>query len=323
VFKKAFTALRILRESPHPWQALRSRWRYNLLVRRLAWAPMGWFTYRSRQKVTFLVDAQDPATFFIYADGHPDTAELNTLSSWLESGDACLDLGANIGFFTAVLANRVGPMGLVVAVEAAPATFGSLCRAVDRLGLTQVRPVNACAGDRPGTIDFHAATNPHDSPLQSVHDDEARPGAFHSVTVPLMRPETMAASLAPAHAIALVKMDVEGSELAALAGCAGLVESENPPLFDIEINPSALARGGARPTDILRLFPSSHYELLFISYAHGPHPWPRNRLLVLTTCTGVGLPDLGNLIAVPRIGRFAQRRVRLGSAVPIAFPLSA
>lgn len=311
---KINTAWRILRDSPDPWPHLRLRWRYHRLYRRLARSPEGWFAYRTWPQTRFLADAADPATHFIYTDGHPDTSELTTLAAWLSPGDACLDLGANIGFFTAVFAGRVGPTGQVVSVEAAPDTFSNLRRTLQRLQLAQAHPVHACVGSQPGTALFHTAINPNDSPLQGVRADADRPGDFRAVNVPMERADDIAARVAAGRPIALVKMDVEGSEISALDGCSTLLGSPNPPLFDVEINPAALARSGHHVGQALAYFPSDRFDLAFINYAHGAHPWPRNRLLRLPNRSGAGFPDLGNLIAIPRIGTFAARASRVPAA---------
>jgi FkbM family methyltransferase len=311
---KALTILRILRDSPAPWRILRQRWRYNLLFMRLAVGRKGWFAYRAWQETPFLTCADDPATFFIYTDGHPDTAELSTLANWLLPGDLCLDLGANIGFFSAVMAERVGPTGQVIAVEGASTTFENLRLTISRLGLDHVKPVHACVGSRAGTSTFYIARNPNDSSLQGVHADPSRPDDFQTVTVPMERADAITASIAPDQPVALVKMDVEGSELAALEGCAGLLQAHDPPLFDVEINPGALTRNGGSVERLLAFFPPDKFDLHFISYSHGEHAWPRNRMIRLPDREGLGFPNLGNLIAVPRLGCFAARKAGLSAS---------
>jgi len=318
MLNKVITALRILRDSPAPWSALRLRWRYNTMIMRLAVAKRGWFTYHAWPQTAFLVSADDSATFFIYTCGHPDTAELSALSTWIESGDVCLDLGANIGFFTAVMARRVGPEGRVVTVEGAPKTFENLLLTIKRLGLGNVRPVHACVGSHSGTSTFYIALNPDDSALQGVQADTSRPDDFQAVTVPMQRADVLVMATAPNRPVALVKMDIEGSELAALEGCHDLIQAHDPPLFDVEINPEALARNGGSVARLLAFFPPDRFDLYFISYSHGEHVWPRNRMIWLPDRTGLGFPNLGNLIAVPRIGRFATRKARLMASAAIA-----
>jgi FkbM family methyltransferase len=71
------------------------------------------------------------------------------LSAWIESrlspGDVFIDVGANIGYFTLLAANRVGPSGAVVAVEAMPAIFQHLASHVAANGLSNTRLINEAA----------------------------------------------------------------------------------------------------------------------------------------------------------------------------------
>jgi hypothetical protein len=74
---------------------------------------------------------------------------------WLSPGDACFDLGANIGFMTASFAARVGSKGLVVSVEPSPATHGFLRQAMHLLGHRNIRFEPVCVADHSGSVAFY------------------------------------------------------------------------------------------------------------------------------------------------------------------------
>lgn len=71
------------------------------------------------------------------------------LSSWIESrlspGDAFIDVGANIGYFTLLASRQVGASGKVVAIEPMPAIFEHLAAHVAANGLPNTRLVNEAA----------------------------------------------------------------------------------------------------------------------------------------------------------------------------------
>lgn len=71
------------------------------------------------------------------------------LSAWIASrlkhGDAFVDVGANVGYFTLLAARCVGPEGKVVAIEAMPSIFEHLAKHVRDNGLTNTRVVNKAA----------------------------------------------------------------------------------------------------------------------------------------------------------------------------------
>jgi len=63
------------------------------------------------------------------------------LGDTIRRGDCCMDLGANIGLLTVVMAELAGPEGTVIAVEPNAASLENLERTVAGCGLRQVRAV--------------------------------------------------------------------------------------------------------------------------------------------------------------------------------------
>lgn len=69
----------------------------------------------------------------------------------LRPGMRCLDLGANVGYFTLLMADAVGPSGRVAAVEANPRLADLLGRTVDVNGFgDRVTVTQRAASDRSG-----------------------------------------------------------------------------------------------------------------------------------------------------------------------------
>ncbi|MBM0108624.1 FkbM family methyltransferase [Steroidobacter sp. S1-65] len=71
------------------------------------------------------------------------------LTAWIESrlkrGDAFIDVGANVGYFTLLASRCVGTDGNVVAIEAMPAICEHLARHVRDNGISNTRVVNKAA----------------------------------------------------------------------------------------------------------------------------------------------------------------------------------
>ena len=65
----------------------------------------------------------------------------------MKPGDTVLDIGANIGHYTARLSNLVGANGRVIAFEPIPETFELLACNVARLAIQNVTLINAAACD--------------------------------------------------------------------------------------------------------------------------------------------------------------------------------
>ncbi len=136
-------------------------------------------------------------------------------------GAVVYDLGANAGFFTLLAARLAGPTGKVYAFEPLPANLEILRRHVALNRCANVTVVPAAVSDRDGRARFEGAG----STARLAGDTAA--GAIDVATV---RIDSLIArgELAPA---TLVKLDVEGGELAALQGMAGLLRDARPPLL--------------------------------------------------------------------------------------------
>jgi len=136
------------------------------------------------------------------------------VAAMLRPGDLALDLGANMGVVTDILA-RTGAD--VVAFEPDPWAFGKLTeRFADTPNITLV---NAAVGVGSGTVRLMRATNfdanPHGASVKSTILDGGRQiDAANAVDVPLIDfPAYLSDRLKDRAEIAFVKMDIEGAEL--------------------------------------------------------------------------------------------------------------
>jgi FkbM family methyltransferase len=135
------------------------------------------------------------------------------LRAHLKPGDVFVDVGANVGYFSLLAAKLVGPTGKVVAVEAAPATYDALQAALALNGVTNARAINEAAFDSVSRLAIY-----------TVDDEENAGGAsvVKAVGPPIAEvPARPLADMLTDDEIArlrLVKIDVEGAEVAAVAG---------------------------------------------------------------------------------------------------------
>ena len=154
-----------------------------------------------------------------------DEPEFKRLGEFVQAGDWVLDVGANIGHYTLRLSQLVGATGRVLALEPIPRTFSHLARLVVRAGLINVTLINAAASDRFGVVRMEVPKN--ERGLRSYYQarigtgDEGRP----VLALPLGTLHT-----APRR-ISLIKVDVEGHEMPALAGMREVIASSRPVLI--------------------------------------------------------------------------------------------
>lgn len=140
----------------------------------------------------------------------------------------CLDVGANIGAITLPMAH-LARSGHVYAFEASPTAWELLKRNIAGNQLTNVTPVNTAITARSGdTADIFWS----DQALGCAHMADRE--GFRTGTQE--RVPTLALDDYGLPRVDFIKMDVEGGEVEALAGCRRLLEKDRPSMI-IEYNP--------------------------------------------------------------------------------------
>jgi len=135
----------------------------------------------------------------------------------VRAGDVCVDVGANVGYFSLLLAQQVGANGQVLAVEAAPGNVRKLERNLHANGWAErVRVVHAACSDFSGPCTFyvHARNDMHCrlSPPSPRELDAWLMGRQHWRPVQVQA-QTLAQTLgALAPQVSFIKLDIEGAE---------------------------------------------------------------------------------------------------------------
>ena len=136
----------------------------------------------------------------------------------LRPGDATVDLGARHGWFTGIMAARVGAAGVVYAFE--PDTVAAVTqRLIDENGFSQVELIRKAASDANGEMSFDNVTA------------SLAPGGARRVPVVRLDDE-LARRRQP---LAFFKVDIEGAEHRALKGAEQIIRNDRP-LMLIELN---------------------------------------------------------------------------------------
>lgn len=162
---------------------------------------------------------------------------INAMKRFLKPGDTFIDVGANIGYLSAIAAGLVSTIGQVHAFEPVPQYFDKL----DRLARTNPEyPIfaNALAlGSESGTSAVYVTYEPGQNTLVPSYKPNAE--ISQTLQVPLMRLDSYIAARKISR-IALIKIDVEGYEFPVLKGLQRYFETsaDRPPII-CEIAPRA------------------------------------------------------------------------------------
>lgn len=173
---------------------------------------------------------------------------------YLRPGDAFVDVGANIGFYS-LLASSVNGRAPVVAFEPHPLGAERLRENAAINGFDNVRVVQAAAGEAAGS----AALTADLADQNRIQTQPALGGASVAVSVVTLDATLADAAIDPA-AVAVVKVDTEGFELNVLAGASGLLDAQPGPVWIVELAGFG-ERYGSDDSAVLKLFHDRGYSV--------------------------------------------------------------
>jgi FkbM family methyltransferase len=175
-----------------------------------------------------------------------------------------IDIGANIGDWTAEVRRATGNGASVVCVEADAGNAAALRARFD--GQTGVRVIEAAATDRPGTVTFVKGEGAG-SGVGYVDRETERAGSLAvrspldaRVRVRALTLEAIVAELGDPE-IDLVKCDVEGEEMAVLAGADRLFARSRIGIMQVEYN-ATWQRAGRSLRELFAFADGHGYRLL-------------------------------------------------------------
>jgi FkbM family methyltransferase len=153
-----------------------------------------------------------------------DEREFFRLHGWLRMGDWVLDVGANVGQYSARFSEIVGANGRVIAFEPVPETFELLAANAARFPLQNLTLLNIAASE---TTNVRGMILPKfGTGLDNYY--QARLTEERADLTVLCLPID---SLNIPESVALAKIDVEGHELSALKGMERLINRDHPILI--------------------------------------------------------------------------------------------
>ena len=185
-------------------------WRPRQILRRLSFKPCQNATLPLPWNCTIDACSAETIGHSIATQGVYDLSVTETIVRLTDSGETSLDIGANIGYMSLVLAMSAGPAGRVLSFEPNPDVLPRLRINVDRwksLGIApiEVRTIALSDRDGQGHLGFPSGYT-ENSGLASLETSGGVP-------VSLSRLDSLGISRA-----GLMKVDVEGHEMAVFSG---------------------------------------------------------------------------------------------------------
>lgn len=200
----------------------------------------------------------------LWLDRRNRDADLDLIRSLLRPGDTMIDVGANIGFTAIEGAHAVGPSGTVHAIEPHPVIHHCLQEnlALNRLAPPQVQIHAVAVADVASTAGGLRLTDDRRDDMNFLIPAEAARGAppSSSSLAGIAVPATTLDQLFPdLPRCDLLKVDVEGAELAVLRGGTSLLARTRQVL--VEAGDPNSSRFGVRSEGLLAHLESAGFTV--------------------------------------------------------------
>jgi FkbM family methyltransferase len=207
----------------------------------------------------FVIETDDAEGFGLRGGAPFEPEVLLALRQCIQPGSVVLDIGANVGYFTAHMSKLAGSSGLVHAFEPEPRNFSLLSSNVAANNLQNVVLHHMALGDREDTGMLHISD--FSGGMHRLYPSNCCGDA--TIEVPIRRLDSM---FSPGQ-ISVIKIDVEGFEPFVLSGAQNLLEGQDVKIIS-EYCPPAMLEAGASLVKFLEQLTQWGFQAYEPSGAH-------------------------------------------------------
>lgn len=187
------------------------------------------------------LDKHDTLLLSIYPNFEP--YETRLVKKFVKKGMITVDAGANIGYYTLLMARLVGKKGMVHAFEPERENFDLLKRNVELNNYTNTRLNKVALSNKKGFIKlFLSPASPQDHRIFKTGDSKK----FKKV-----KTITLDEYFKRSRRVDFIKMDIQGAEFLALKGARKTLSSNKELKMVLEFWPDAIRQAGGSPEELL------------------------------------------------------------------------
>jgi len=190
---------------------------------------------------TLYLDRSDSLNLSIHGIFEPHETEL--VARLVKKGDVVIDIGANIGYYTLLLAQCVGETGRVYAFEPHPANAALLRRTIAESGYQNVVVEEKAVSINSGPITLYESAD--GSVDHRIVESDGKALCIQAVSLDDY--------FAAGEIVNFIKMDIQGAEGWAIKGMAKLLARSPEVALLSEFEPWGLAQSGIGPRGYLDL----------------------------------------------------------------------
>jgi len=178
----------------------------------------------------------------------------------VKKGDIVLDVGANIGYYTLILAKLVDEQGKVFAFEPEPNNFHVLKKNVRANGYNNVKLERVVVSNKKSKTKLYVSK-------ENVGEHRIYKSSTVSndyINVEMIRLDDYFVNHNLMDKISFVKMDVEGSELGVLEGMKEILARNKKIKILIEFDPRQIIDYGGKPKDIFDILEKENFDFSYV-----------------------------------------------------------
>jgi FkbM family methyltransferase len=198
--------------------------------------------------------SRDGPQGLLYLLGEHNISEAQLVKSLLRPGMRVADVGANIGYYTLMIAQVVGQNGHIFAIEPSPENLPELRTNIEANGISAtVLPV--AVGNRRAMVGFLTGINGGIAEVQKQASYRVQQQTLDD--------------LIPPDGVDFLKLDIEGCEHAALMGADRVLQSR--PILFAEIHPRELRTQGSSCKAVISLLTARYQDVALYEASRPRH----------------------------------------------------
>lgn len=187
----------------------------------------------------------------------PEPEVVDLIKRVVRPGDIVIDGGANVGFFSMIMAALVGDMGRVISFEPSPPNIERFQLNRDLNRFNNVALYTDALWQEVATLDFWPNRDSGQSALWSCVD------SLDKIQVRALPLDALAGAVLSA-GVRFMKLDVEGAEERVLRGAAELLGRGYPTYIVVELQPLALAQLDSHQDGMRALMRQHDYQMFLL-----------------------------------------------------------
>lgn len=193
---------------------------------------------------------------YLWKAGILEGFEAKLMRDAVKKGMTVVDVGANIGYYTLIFADRVGKKGKVLSFEPDSENFSLLKKSIGINGFQNVEAFKQAVTNKNGSI-FLYVCEEHRGDHRIYNPGDGRKGVKVEAT-------TLDRALSSSKKVDIVKIDTDGAEQLVLEGMKEVVKRNKKIIIVCEFAPATLLKGGFSPKKFLETIEEYGLKLGYI-----------------------------------------------------------